>query len=751
MLENAIATEITPQELNFKPGGDPATFDVLVINQSDRYAGFQLEIQAAGANAYRTADWYRISPEVSTKNPPGDSTRFQVTLIDNPVPGFVGLMNLTVRVFSLELTDEARDVMRVNIQQGNIPIPLRLNLPVQEFRAVPGELVEIPVEIYNPSQLPILAQVMLKGLKPAWLVQGGDRQLQIKPGSEAETTFKCQLPETTQTISQVYPLQIHALHPHGPPSAIDATLEILPQGKILFSADDEQTQITPPRWTWLPHWHSPTIQYPLTLENKSNLSQVLDFNGAPLEKANLPYTLEPDTLELMPGETGQMVLGIKARRPLLGRARQISFEVDPTITDQRMGGTTPGSRYLKLKIFPMIPLWMGIVAVPLLLALLWSLSCWNPGNRRCGHDGAVNVVDMDGMGTKVVSGSNDQHIRGWAVNGFFKPWIQQDLGIWGETQKAIRVLRLRPVDNDRVAAGLENGDIQLWNLRQSNTLMDSFFYRQDDRVMALQYERDSRFLWSGHGSGLVLRWPVLENAQQQNPSLESQFRKPLRTQQFDFAVYTLAFVDASETLMAIAGRYNQLVLWDLTNNTTQKLAYREGGKDDYILSLTVATDRPHLLATADNQGWITVWNLENCTRARSADAPRLSDRPCEIVDQWSEGHNDQPVQTVSLSEDGCYLASGGEDGWVKAWPLTANGARATEYADGQELARSLPEHQWQGLRRQTTYPAIRHVHSQLRDDRVLITSGSDDTQVRVDHVPRLPQLGCDQTSQLSSQ
>lgn len=750
MLENTIATEITPQELNFKPGGDPATFDVLVINQSDRFAGFQLEIQAAGASAYRTADWYRISPEVSTKNPPGDSTRFQVTLTDNPVPGFVGLMNLTVRVFSLELTDEARDVMRVNVQQGNIPIPLQLNLPVQEFRAVPGELVEIPVEIYNPSQLPILAQVMLKGLKPTWLVQGSDRQLQIKPGSEVETTFKCQLPETTQTVSQVYPLHVHALHPHGPPSEIDATLEILPEGKILFNADDEKVKITPPRWTWLPHWHSPTIHYPLELANQSNLSQVIDFNAEPLEKANLLHTLEPESLELMPGETGQMLLGIKARRPWLGRARQMTFETDPTITDQRMGDTTPGSRYLKLKVFPIIPLWLGIAVIPLLLYLLWFFSCLNPSKKSCGHTAAVNAVELDGMGTKVISGSNDQDIRGWIVASFFKPWRQQNIGVWGNAQKAIRTLRLRPVDNDMVAAGLENGDIQLWNLRQSNTLVDSFFYRQDDRVMALQYERDSRHLWSGHGSGLVLRWPIREPNQQRNASVESQFRKPLQTKEFEFAVYAFGFVDARETLMAIAGRLNQLVLWDITNNTTKTLAYREGGKDDYILSLAVAADRPSLLATADNQGWITVWNLDRCTQVTGPDASPLGDRPCEIVDQWSDGHEGQPVQTVSLSEDGCYLVSGGGDGRVKVWPLNPNGSRATEYANGEALARSFPQHQWQGLRRQKTYPAIRQVQGKLRDTHLLVASASDDTQVRVDHLPRLPQLGCDRANPTAS-
>ncbi|MGB0561795.1 MAG: hypothetical protein ACPGVO_08325 [Spirulinaceae cyanobacterium] len=746
MLENAIGTEITPTELDFQPGGPPATFEVWVVNESDRFAGFQIEVQAAGADSNYNADWYRISPEVSTKNPPGDSTLFQVALIDNPVPGFVGMMNLTVRVFSLDLADEDRQVIRVNVQQGNKPISLKLNLPVEEFRAAPNDLVEIPVEVYNPSQLPTTAQVLLKGLPPTWLVQGGDRQLNIGPGKEMETSFTCQLPETIQTRAQTYPLQIIATHAQGPPAEITANLDVLPQGRITFATDDEQEYAVPPRWGWLPSWHSPWITYLLELNNQSNLIQQLTFNDASLEtvRSLVRYRLEPETLELQPGEVGQMDLGLRLRRPWWGRPRHLALKVDPRITDERLGDTTPGFRSVKLRIAPMIPFWLSIAVIPLLLYLLWAASWLNPNNDRYGHQAAVNSVDLNGVGNKMVSGSSDQDIRGWNVKGFFVPWARQDMGVFGKTQRAVRVVRFRPVQNDQVAAGLENGTIQLWHLRHAGSLIDNFFYREADRVLALQYERDARFLWSGHGSGLVLRWPMREQAALRNPSLEPVFRRPDQTQQFDFAVYALAFVASSETLMAVAGRYNQLVLWDTQTNTRQALDYRAGGKDDYILSVSVANEQPTRLATADNQGWITILSLENCLVGESTALPRLGDRPCEIIDQWQTGHDQQAVQTVSLSEDGCYLASGGEDGWVRAWPLNPNGSRASQYAAGVELSQTIAQREGQGRNRRQVYPAIRQVQAQLRDDRVLIASGSDDTRVRVDAIDRLPALGCDQ-------
>ncbi|MGK7927793.1 MAG: hypothetical protein AB4290_21580, partial [Spirulina sp.] len=119
MKQKNVETYIVPGELVFKPGDKPASFAITAVNHSDRCAGFQIEVTAAGVdNASDRRNWYTISPEVSTKNPPGDSTKFQVTIIDTPIPGFVGLMNLTVRIFSLDLPDEEREILRLNVEQS---------------------------------------------------------------------------------------------------------------------------------------------------------------------------------------------------------------------------------------------------------------------------------------------------------------------------------------------------------------------------------------------------------------------------------------------------------------------------------------------------------------------------------------------------------------------------------------------------------------------------------------------------------
>ena len=95
MLKEKIATQISTNQLTLQPEG--VSFDVTVVNNSDDFATFQVELLADVAKRGGNDNWYKISPDVCTKQPPGDSTRFSIQIHDVPVRGFVGLMTLTVR------------------------------------------------------------------------------------------------------------------------------------------------------------------------------------------------------------------------------------------------------------------------------------------------------------------------------------------------------------------------------------------------------------------------------------------------------------------------------------------------------------------------------------------------------------------------------------------------------------------------------------------------------------------------------
>jgi WD40 repeat protein len=110
------------------------------------------------------------------------------------------------------------------------------------------------------------------------------------------------------------------------------------------------------------------------------------------------------------------------------------------------------------------------------------------------------------------------------------------------------------------------------------------------------------------------------------------------------------------------------------------------------------------MASSDNEGHISLWDMDSLRQCinKSAAALKNIDRgqlktdgfgnlviplDCDgaIIDRWHQGHDKQPVRAVALSQNGCYLASGGDDGRVILWPLE-NRKRAPQYRDGKIIA-----------------------------------------------------------------
>ena len=703
LLKMTISTQV----LKYKPGDAPACFEVAVINESDRFATFQLEVVAPGGDQNLGADWYSLSPEVSTKKPPGDRTLFQVSIKDTPVPGFVGIMNLTVRVFSLELRDEQRQVLRLIVEPGTNLVPLKLDLPVKSFQAYPRELVQIPVRVSNPSLQSTDIALRLSGLNPSWLNDGVDQRLHLSPGEQKEVRFRCQLPIPGRVPSQVYPFTIEALHRYSPVSQAAGTLEVLPMGDVQFSCTPIQHQI-PTKQSWFPTWQAQPVTYELQFENQSNILQQVsvDIRG---KHQQCTLQVMPDQANLNPGETIQTNLVVAKRRPWFGRPQQLLLKITSVLSDLRLGDTKPATQTVELRVLPILPPWLQLLVGALLLALLLFFWLLQPGDI---HTGPVNSVSFNGLGDQVISGSSDQTMRSWSVEGD----RLESQGVLARSRKAVRVVRYRPVNNNLVAVGLENGEIQLWDplSEQHEKYAEAFVYQRDDRVLSLAFTRDSRSLFSAHGSGSVLKWQL---NQDNNGDIAPTQKK------FDFAAYALTFVDEADHTLAIAGRYNQLLLWDWSNNRTLPLPYPKGGQDDYIYSLATAQGRPYLLATADNQGTIMLWDLRQCLSGNGE---------CEVLDTWSQGHGGKPVRSVALTPEGCYLASAGDDGRVMLWPLTsptAKGRRSPKFREGKEIVR-LPT-------------KINSVDLIAVKSNILVTSGDDNSRVRLDRVSK-SNPDCDQ-------
>jgi len=713
-MSKLITTALSTQTLKYKPGST-ASFDVVVTNNSSEFSTFQLEVAASGVEA-QSNHWYRLAPDISAKIPGGDRTQFTVTVIDVPhVPGgFAGTMTLTIRVLSLDLRDEDRQVLNLLIEGTGVLSP-RLELPTRKFQGAPGDLIEMPVTVYNLNRHSANVSLRILGLEPAWMVDGGERRIQIPPSGQLETILLCLLPTPTHAPSEIYQFIIEARQPQAAPAQAEAVLTVMPLGYVDFRCNPLRQRIPATRGWWK-NRRADSVIYTMELDNQSNLQQTVtvdvqqkdvsvksllmaggtlfEISARGRQKAltRLQSRLEviPKNAVLNIGETETLQLKVRHPRPYVGWSHQLSLPVKAMTADTRLE-VRNDSQTLKLKVLPIVP-WF----LQLLFLILLMLALLIPALLKSGHQAPVNAVQFNGLATEVVSASDDETIRRWEVKG--DRLISE--GIVNRADKAIRVVRYRPVSNDLIADGFENGQIQVSNLL-SRKLQSSFFHEKDDRVFDIQFAQDSRSLYSGHGSGLVLQWDLTgdtANQQTDNPTF-------LRQKKLDFAINSMALVGRQEESLAIAGRFNRLMLWNLKEDTLKLLPYLAGSKENYILSVASPEHYPELLATADNQGKISLWNLHNCL---------ADDKPCELVDEWTTGHHGKPVQSVAFSPDACYLASAGEDGRVMLWTLDQS---TNQVLDGKALA-------------QSSQP-INAVDVVRVDQEVLVVSGGDDHRVKL--------------------
>ncbi|MEO0868353.1 MAG: hypothetical protein AAFY17_07880 [Cyanobacteria bacterium J06642_11] len=713
-----INTHLSDSILHFKRGERPTAFTLTVYNESykqkerHQFASFQLNLLAAGTNQAISNDWYRLVPAVSYKIPPGDSTQFQVEILDVPpiTEDFTGTMNLTARVYSPELRDEDRKDIRLVVGGESLVAP-KLSLSEDYFKALPEEMVEIGVTLYNPNRKAIECAIRLNGLEPSWFPEGIQRSIDLAPREEKSVKFVCHIPVPAQAASQLYTLTFDILRPITVTAASQASLEILPAGTLNFSCDPTERWLpeTPSRW-FNPHYS--VANFNLNLDNRSNLP----LNGtvkviAPekpriwkfwQQRQDSPDTfqlpadisLTPEQVDVSVGETATMALAVTRKLPWFGFWCRYQPSWDELLTGSlpMTADSDTKSQTLELHILPVVPVWLQVIAGLAGLALVGGV-LWKLLNQS--HTGPVNSVQFNGRGNEVVSASDDQTVRRWRVKG--RRLVPA--GIVEKSDKAVRVVRYRPVNNDEVIAGYENGSLAADNLLSGKTSV--FEFAPDDRVFDLAFRRDARRLFSAHGSGLVLQWAA-------DPSQRiTRQNEPVQKIETDFAVGAIALLGQNDTQLAIGGRFNQLVLVDLATQDSRNLPYWPGGQTDYILSMATAEIRPEHLVTADSQGNIALWDINQCLSSLTS---------CDPVDQWL-GHGGAAVRAVALSQDGCYLASAGDDGHVRLWPLTTSGSRNPQMLEGDIL--------------QTSKQSMNAVAIIQQRGRLQIVSGSDDSRVRL--------------------
>lgn len=692
------------QALSRAEDGTLPDLEVTVTNTSNRFASFQVALHAEGQTSSDTGQWYQVEPTASAKKPPGAQTTFYIKLLKAPVPGYDTTLPLTLTVFSAEqATLTATETVYLRILRPNKS--LKVYFPVKNLRVHPGTKLQIPVLVYNLAPVSRKINLQLRGDEPVenWFPEGIKQSLQLESGCFVEAQFWCVPPCDPQSLRGMYDIEVEASDRNEADSYNDSAkheLEVLPFGQLKVNVTEiESGELTEKRSLWRPRTSINFFRW--DFENKSNLQQhiYLQAHESSHDRVELRSATEPI---LAPGEYAETTLDVESKRPWLGWVRTHFVEIFPDLRRPDSGEpisevtVQPASCMLTLKVAPIIPMWLQILVGLFGVLGIWSLWLLLPAAK---HTAAVNSTVLMASGDTVVSGSRDQTLLRWQVDrAAWLPDVRRlkYLGEMGNFSKAIRVVEPLPNRLKEVAIGLENGEIQLWKIDPPEEIELQWEQSLPNRVFDLAFTQDSRYLFSAHGSGEVNILDV-DNRKLANRKLF------IGEGGISSSISAIDVVEqpGENSLVAIAAQYNRFILWDWENDIPYEVLYEQSeqsskfspvvSQNSYLTSVEVS-DNGKFIVTADSTGLIKTWNTnklrecmpdEGSTRFHQLLAKSKkrfisidsNDDNCRDVQisQWSAGLQGSAIRGVSLTNNGCYLASTGDDGRINLWRLNEDG------------------------------------------------------------------------------
>lgn len=733
-MNNSIQVKVSKKELTLTPdlpndSSDRNKLTVEIKNVSREFASFHLELTTGGIDPSSNVEWYKVEPEVSAKKPPGDVTEFEIHIIKAPIPAYDTTIDLTLKAFSIEVPSLfATENLRLTIEKPCIP--LRIYVPIKKLKTYPGDSVNIIIFAYNLSSQSTLITLKLSKLKSEWFEGSTTQTFSIDPGENAEKIFRCTPPRSPFTSSQIYEFLVEAKTENQYPTQERGTLEVLPQGEIEFYCDRTQQSIPQDKRATKRKRRANTAIYTLEFTNSSNLDRQIDLDISANERKKCGLSL-PEPLTLLSGKQGETDLIARKKRPWLGAGKKLTFEVKPLLSEPKAEHSSqlipvrPNSKIFELQVKPRIPfLWQLGVGLLALLLLLFGVWQWGLPFQSY-HTASVNSVRFNRDASTVLSGSSDKSLRRWQVDKTQLFTLSRDRligqGKKGETNdKAIQVVREQPGQarkQDLFAVGLENGEIQLWDMLSSSDfpekqlrLTDKTGRPRSDRLFDLAFSDDFQHLFSVHGSGFLYQWDLFQ------PNPQPQAIVNLERTMTSLAFSNISLPDNRKAVF-LAGRYNQLFFLLMKVNDERsktlknlrlyqvfdKLSPAERqfefkpiqSQENYIEALAIAQNnsQEEILAVADNSGTITLWNSDRLLQCLKKQDKNFGSRQSNIyndggiisplsvqcssavLERWNDGHQGTAVRSVALTSNACYLASAGDDGRVMLWPLNLQGQR----------------------------------------------------------------------------
>ena len=409
-MANLVKLELSKKQVLFQPDQfkdfsrmashpEHGDLQVTVVNLSDRFSSFQIELEVGEQRQGHGERWYRVEPDICAKQPPGDHTIFIITLLRAPVRSYDITLPITVRVISIEVAQlTAEDTLFLKVQCPKKT--LHAYLPIEDLTVYPGDRCHIPVLLYNLNPTARAVTARLIGIDPNWLPEGNEQVLHLDSGESGESGFWCAPPPIATSRHQVYPLLLEVFDDQGNTASARGTLEVLPFGQVTLDCAEPCRQI-PLSSKRSGNW----ALFDLTLHNQSNLDVSVQLESQLSGTESQAHQIEvPPAINLASDTTDDFQVQVQAVRPWLGPRRTDAIDITPRLTWPGSGEfiqkipVQPYSQRLELKLLPRIPLWLQILGALLALGLL-SFSWWLLPRRH--HDAPVTALTLMSNGDTV--------------------------------------------------------------------------------------------------------------------------------------------------------------------------------------------------------------------------------------------------------------------------------------------------------------------------------------------------------------